>query len=42
MMEKRLNCDLFDFRMDYDYKNQSNQLIPKITVQTIGKVKVDG
>ncbi len=42
MMEKRLNCDLFDFMMDYDYKNQRNQLITEITVQTIRKVKVNG
>ena len=37
-----LNCDLFDFIMDYDYKNQPNQLITGITVQTIGKVRVNG
>ncbi|GBD96104.1 hypothetical protein BMS3Abin06_00987 [bacterium BMS3Abin06] len=37
-----LNCDLFDFMMDYDYKNQRNQLITKIRVQTIGKVEVNG
>ena len=39
---KYLNCNLFDFMMDYDYKNQPNQLITGITVQTIGTVRVNG
>jgi hypothetical protein len=37
MSEKCLNYDLFDFMMDYDYKNQSNPLITIITVQTMEK-----
>ena len=37
MSEKFLNYDLFDFMMDYDYKNQSNPLIIKITVRTMEK-----
>jgi len=36
-MKKCLTHDSFDLMMDYDYKNQGNPLITKITVQTMGK-----
>ena len=42
MIGKCRNFDLFDFMMDYDYKNQRNQLITEIMVQTIWKGKVNG